>query len=660
MCAPLRLLVAVFVLELPASAAGASEHTLHSPDGKIAVTCRLDPSPPSLLYRVSLEGRPVVRESLLGLGLLEGSFPGTDLSLASMKERLIDESYMLACGKRRQVHYQANEMTLSLTDRAPAARKLDLVFRASNDGVAFRYVVTGWQEISQVAVTGERTSFAFPEGASGWLLDLGSFATHYETNYTKALLRDISAKALIGLPLLVKIDERTWVAVTEADLEGFGGLHLAPDEKSPGALVAKLAPLPGAAAPGGENVIARRPLPFTSPWRLLMIACTPGALIESDLVTSLAPPLAIEDTSWIKPGKATWPWWSGEHTEGTGIQGGMNTATLLHYLDFAAENGFEYLLIDAGWYGGHKDRSADITKTIPEVDLPRILALAKEKEVGVWLWLHWSCVADQMEKAFPLYEKWGIAGVKIDYMNRDDWEMVDFYYRVTRKAAVHHLMVDFHGAFKPDGIRRAYPNLITREGVLGLEWVKWSDRFHPEHAVTLPFTRMLAGPMDVTPGAFRCVPMEAFNPQDPPVAIGTRCHQLAMFVVFESPLQVLADYPASYRRGTGLDFLRAVPASWDETRVLGGAPGEWILLARRAGSEWYVGGMTGWEPRTLSIDLRFLDAGRYAATLYTDPAGEGADLSDAAMGQRVVTEQDVLEVALAPGGGCAIRLVPER
>jgi alpha-glucosidase len=310
------------------------------------------------------------------------------------------------------------------------------------------------------------------------------------------------------------------------------------------------------------------------------------------------------------------------------------------------------MLVDAGWYGRPNDPEADVTKPVQELDMHGLIRFAWEKNIRIIIWLYWRDVEKKIEEAFPLYEKWGIAGVKIDFMDRDDQEMVNFYHRVVKKAAEHHLLVDFHGAYKPDGFRRTYPNLITREGVLGNEYNKWSSLVTPEHTVTIPFTRMLAGPMDFTPGGFRHATKITFRPQNTaPFVMGTRCHQLAMLVVYDSPLQVLCDSPYNYRGQPGLEFLRIVPTTWDETKVLNGEVGEYITIARKHGSDWFIGSMTNWEPRVLKIPLGFLGDGKYFAHVFED-APDASDYPDRVCERRLkVTSEDTLVVRMTSGGG---------
>jgi alpha-glucosidase len=452
------------------------------------------------------------------------------------------------------------------------------------------------------------------------------------------------------------------LAVAEADLEDYAGMYLQGLAGVPNALVSRLSPFGGAE----EGPAVRGRAPHESPWRVLMLGDAPGRLVESTLLLNLNPPSAVGDPSWIKPGKAAWDWWSGQVAEGV-ANPGMNDATMKHYIDFASEMGLEYMLVDAGWYtkkpswGENADTQADITKSIPEIDLPGLVRYARERRVGIILWLHWIPARDQMDRAFPFYERLGVRGVKVDFMDRDDQEMVGFYHRILRKAAEHHLLVDLHGAYKPTGLVRTYPNYMTQEGVLGAEYNKWSERVTATHNVTLPFTRMLVGPMDYTPGGFRNVTRAAFKPQDKlPLVMTTRAHQLAMYVVYDSPLQMVADHPGAYRGQPGADFLRVVPTSWDETRVIDGGIGEFILVARRRGREWFVGGMTNEAARTLRLPLGFLGAGEYELTEYADGADAGADPKQVAVSARRVRAGEILSVRLAPSGGYAARLAPRQ
>ncbi len=407
-----------------------------------------------------------------------------------------------------------------------------------------------------------------------------------------------------------------------------------------------------------------RGTPATSPWRVLMVADDPGRLVESNLVVNLNPPSEVADTSWIVPGKAAWDWWSGEVVTNVPFRGGMNTDTMKYDIDFAARSGFPYMLIDAGWAGraaapAGGGGASDLLTSNPNVDIPALVAYAKSKHVRLWLWANWSDVNRQIDQAFPRFEQWGIAGVKIDYMDRADQWMANWYRTVAQKAAAHHLLVDFHGAFKPDGLRRTYPNVLTREGVMGAEYNRWSARETPAHNVALAFTRLLAGPMDYTPGGFDNVTPDVFEPRGvAPEVMGTRAHQTALFVVFESPFEMVADHPAAYDGQKELDFIKAVPTTWDETRVIAGRPAEFVAVARRSGRDWYVGSITNWDPRDLDLPLGFLGPGTYTAEIYADGPNAAANPKDSVRKTQRVTADTVLKLRLAPGGGAAIRLTP--
>jgi alpha-glucosidase len=406
-----------------------------------------------------------------------------------------------------------------------------------------------------------------------------------------------------------------------------------------------------------------------------MIGEKPGDLIESNIIENLNEPCVLKNTSWIKPGKCAWDWWwSGKYAPDVNFTLGSNTETMKYFIDFASELGWEYQLVDWYWYCPpfkvmlkEANPDSDITKSNPDIDIPELVRYAAAKNVRLILWLHWKHADGQMDEAFALYEKWGIAGVKIDFMVRDDQEMVNFYHRAVKKAAEHHLLVDFHGAYKPDGFSRTYPNLITREGVLGNEWNKWSARCTPDHCLTLPFTRMLAGPMDFTPGGFLNVRKDDFKfgkmgaDAGPVYVMGTRCFQLAMMVVYDSPLQVLCDSPYNYQQSSaGLDFLKIVPTTWGQTKVLNAQVGDFITIARRKGDEWFIGSMADETPRSLEVPLDFLSEGKYEAVIWTD--ADDADTNPWHLTKQniIVTAEDKITAKMAPAGGHVIHLRPAK
>jgi len=348
-----------------------------------------------------------------------------------------------------------------------------------------------------------------------------------------------------------------------------------------------------------------------------------------------------------------WDWWNANNIYGVDFRAGVNTLTYKYYIDFAARYGIEYIILDEGWYP-----LGNLLVNAPDMDVDELFRYGKEKGVGIVLWVTWKTLEDQLEPALERFTKWGAAGIKVDFMQRDDQWMVNYYEKVAREAAKRHMLVDFHGAYKPTGLIRTYPNVITSEGVKGLENSKWSKDVTPEHDVTLPFIRMLAGPMDYTPGAMLNAQDKDFAASfNRPMSQGTRCHQLAMYVVYESPLQMLADNPSNYlREPECMEFLAGVPAVWDQTKALDAKVGDYVLVARRHGKDWYVGAMTDWTARTLTADLSFLGAGSYEAQIYQDGVNADRYAGDYKKTTRTVTAKDKIEVKLAPGGGWAARL----
>ena len=626
--------------------------TISSPDGNISVNFYLKNGAP--YYSVNYKGKVILEDSKLGIDFSNGLSLGKDVQILEVKKDSFDTTYSPVYGIKKEVRDNYNRVTISLKEKRTPEVLFDVVFRVYNDGVGFRYVFPEQKSLGEFAIVSENSQFHFIDNHNAYALQLKSFTTNYESEFNKITLDEIKEESIIGLPLLIEIKDGPYVAITEANLTDYAGMYLGGVKDNLNTLISRLSPLPGE-----KDIKVKASTPHQTPWRVIMIAPEPGKLIESNIILNFNEPCAIDDPSWIKPGKAAWDWWSGSVAKGVRFKSGMNTKTMLHYIDFAGDYNLEYMLIDAGWYGNHRNPKADITTPIKEINMKKILARAKKRGVGVLLWMNWQCVRDQMDKAFPLYEKWGVKGVKVDYMNRDDQEMVNFYHKVVKKAAEHHLIVDFHGAYKPTGIRRTYPNLITREGVMGLEYSKWSKRCNPEHELTIPFTRMVAGPMDFTPGAFRNATKEQFKAvRIEPMAMGTRCHQLAMYVVYESPLQMLVDYPSAYRNQKGIEFIKVVPTTWDNTKVLNGKVGDYITIARKKGDEWYVGSMTDWTPRKLTIPLDFLGEGDYVAEIYQDATDADKVPTNVTVKKVIVKSTDKFVINMAPGGGFAMRLSP--
>jgi alpha-glucosidase len=649
------LLAAFFVSGQPSSAA--TPLSLASPDGRLAVTVSLsDGGQPG--YSVAFRGREMIARSSLGLGFERYRQLSSGMAVLDSIRRSGEDRYSLI-GKASSVRDKYNELTIRYAETAGEKRRLDIVFRAYDDGIAFRYRVPPQPALRQLRLTGEASEFAFPADYGCQALNIGRFGTSHEAEFDPIKASQFRAQHLFDLPVVCETAPGgPAIAFAEADLRDYAGLYLIGRESGSLGLQARLSPRlddPAIAVSAwvGEEA-------FQTPWRLMLIGDRLGDLVESTLVTSLSP-APDGDFSWVKPGKYAWDWWNGPALAGV-PQAGMNDATLKGFIDFAAENGLEYMMIDEGWYpnagaGGTLLPGANNLLWVPSMDLPGLVRYAADRKVGLWLWIHWKLLDANMEKALPLYAKWGIKGVKVDFMDRDDQEMVGFYHRLLKTAAANKLMVNLHGAYPPRGLVRTYPNFLTQEGALGAEYNKWSRRVTARHNVDIALTRMLLGPMDYTPGGFLNRTPQTFEPRNlKPMVQTTRGHGLAMYVVYESPFQGVSDTPDNYRGQPGLDFIKAVPPSWDETRVVSAAFGEQVVIARRKGRDWFVGAMGSEAPRSVSVPLSFLGRGSWSATIWQD----GAAPDQLARETKRVSAGDTIELRLAGSGGAAIRLAPGR
>ena len=655
-----RLLILCLMLSLCTATQGLAQESVTSPTGSVEIVTSIDEG--RFVFSVYFLGEEVLERGTLSLEFADKPLLGIDLEIADTSRARIQENWQRYWGKRTHVLNHYDRLMLTLRESGGLRRSIEVEFRAYDDGAAFRYILPqAWGEFE---LAREIIELTFAEEPTVWAANYGGFHASQEGLFRRGPLHDLDPDSVYGLPMLMEVGSAVWAAVTEADLTDWAGMWLA-GSNTERTLATRLAP-----QSDDPEVAVRSKAPRSSPWRVLMLGVNAGDLIETDIIHNLNDPPAT-DFSWVKPGIASWNWWSGPYLPNTTFEVGMNTPTMKAFVDLAAEMGWKYVLVDEGWYGPafapgavattwEKHPTSDITTAIPNLDLQELIRYADEKGVRVVLWLHWGHVDDQMEEAFPLYENWGIAGVKIDFMDRDDQQMVNFYHRVARSAARHKLMVDFHGAYKPTGVSRTYPNLVTREGVLGNEYNKWSALVTPEHAVTIPFTRGLLGEMDYTPGGFRNRSISDFRPQHvAPFVIGTRVHELAMFVVYESVFQVAADSPHSYRTSpAGTDFLKIVPTTWDDTGVLNGMPGDYITVARRSGDEWFVASMTDETARTLEIPLDFLGEGTYEAEIWMD-ADDASEFPERLLKDtRTVTAGEVLQARMVEGGGHIIHLRP--
>lgn len=634
---------------------------LFSPDRQLALRFATVPDKDSgpggkLVYSLSFHGKPVLDSSALGLELESQPPLGSDVNIVGVDTGQGTDNYTLSDTKVSHVQDAYNSIAVHIVENGGLHRRMTVEARAWNDGIAFRYVLPQQDAIQELRLHQEDTEFRLHTDAIDWALELPNYRSSYESEYirlaTSAFSNQggVSSSFLIGMPLLMHEPGTAWLALMEADLEGNTSMYVTnPSGNWAGHwFVTRLSPRWDDPALAVESS-----LPWHSAWRVLMVADDPGRFVESNLLYDLNPPNRLTDTSWIHPGKASWNWWV-NNVDPQG-QPAFTTDNMKYYVDFAAQSGFRYMMLDAGWSARN-----DITKLNGKVDVPALAEYAASKGVKLWIWLYADAVRRQMAEAFPVYEKWGVAGLKIDFVNRDDQQGIQFYYDVARLAAAHHLMVDFHGTRTPWGIHRTYPNVMSYEGVLGLENNKVGRRDSPVDRTVFPFTRLLAGPMDYTPGGFRNATEDNFVARNTaPMVMGTRAQQLALYVIFLTPFPMVSDSPQTYVGQPAFQFIRDVPVTWDETRVLNGEPGEFITLARRHKDEWDLGSITNWTPRMLRVPLTFLTARRrYTAEIYEDAPDAATEPTHVTILRKSVNSSDVLALPLASGGGCAIRFVP--
>ena len=659
---PLLLLLTCAVL-LPGTAyAAAPRHfELASPDGHLRLGVDAGPQ---ITYTLDRDGVSVMAPSGLSVQLADGTAYDGSVRFEKALRRSVDDSFATPVYKRATVRDHFNELTLRY-------KTFDLVFRAYDAGVAWRFVS---RAKAGFTVRDEQAEFRFAEDVEATVpyvrhdsqADpyLNSFETYYQIHPLSAWKDDIAL-----LPTSFAMRNGWRVNITESNLLDYPGMYL--KHLGGTALGGAYPPYPKEVVQGGHNrlqgivrskedFIAKQPAGAALPWRIVAVATSDVRLLDSDLAYVLGRPAAGTDWSWVKPGKVAWDWWNDWNLYGVDFRAGINTQTYKYYIDFAAAHGIEYVILDEGWA---VNLQADLFQVVPEIDLPEIVDYAGAKGVGIILWAGYWAMNRDIEGICKHYSEMGVKGFKVDFMNRDDQQMVQFFTRVAETAARYHLLVDFHGAFKPAGLQRPYPNVINHEGVNGLEQMKWAAAGTDQvtYDVQIPFIRMFAGPLDYTQGAMRNATRGNYRPvNSEPMSQGTRCRQLAEYVIFEAPLTMLCDSPSNYlAEPECLQWMAEVPTVWDETVALAGRVGDYAAIARRKGDTWYVGAMTDWEARELEIDLRaFLPAGRYEVEVFRDGPNADRAARDYVRQTQTVTvaaERHILPVRMAPGGGWTAR-----
>lgn len=640
----ITLLALCFILSIGMEA---KNYTVKSPDGRLTVTINIDQF---TTWAIQKDQQDILLASPIAMQINKNVWLGRQAQVKRTKSKKVRETILpVVARKQKQLNDHYNELVIDFKSN------YQLIVRAYDEGAAYRWKTALKGDIT---VETEEVSFLFKDDYQLWFPEEQSMYTHQERLYEFTRLSAITPDRFGSTGMLVALPEGRKVYISESDLMDYPGMFLKGSEKGFG-LEGKFAGVPLETKQVSDrdvkvtkyaDYLAQTKGSRAFPWRLVIISDEDKDLVESELVYKLASPLAIESAEWIKPGKVAWDWWNDLNITGVDFEAGVNTPTYKYYIDFASQHGLDYIILDEGWY--HLD---DVLKIKQEVDLQELLRYGREKNVDLILWVTWKALEDKLDVALTQFEEWGVKGIKVDFMQRDDQWMVNYYERVAKKAAEHHLLVDFHGAYKPAGLRRAFPNVITYEGVYGLEQNKWGKEETPEHNVTLPFIRMVAGPMDFTPGAMINANKESFRPVwSKPMSQGTRCHQLAMYVIYESPLQMLADSPSNYNKEPEcMKFLSVVPTTWDESHVLQAQVSDYIAMARQKENVWYLGAMTDWSERDLEIDFSFLGEGQYELTIWEDGINAHRDATDFKTRIVEVNAASKLVFHLAPGGGLA-------
>ena len=650
----------------------AQDYRLASPDGKLSISIYTEDD---LQWSIQHDGTTVLLPSSIALQGRDEQSPqkaitfGKDVKVSKASRQSVESSFATPFYKKAEVKDVYNELTLKCRGG------YSVQFRAYDDGAAYRFLSDVRKPFQ---VTAETADFNFDQDYKAFIPYVNDnrngerYCFSFEAYYDEVKLSQMAPDSLAITPLMVDLGDGKKAVIMEGGVENYPGMFLLQNPETKQGVQAAFAPIPTETFIGGHNrlnlipseradYIARIDGQRTLPWRAVLVTTRDTQLADNDMAQRLAPPCRIEDTSWIRPGKVAWDWWNTCNLTGVDFKAGMNTPTYKAYIDFAAQHKLEYIIIDDGW-SGRESLTEDLN---PDINLEELVAYGNQKGVGIILWSSWRNAIKDLEGNFAHYAKLGIKGFKVDFFDRNDQIVLQSVEEMAACAARHHLLLDLHG-LKPFGIQRAYPNVVNFEGVKGLENAKWEPIVNgvplhdfPRYDVTAPYLRQLAGPMDYTPGTMVNATRATFRAiNDHPMSQGTRVHQMAMYTIFEAPLQMLADSPSKYAKEPECtDFIAQVPTTFDETVALDGQVGEYIILARRKGNTWFIGAMTDWTPRDLTIDLSFLPAGSHEAVIFSDGVNADREATDWKQEARKVSSTDKLKVHLAPGGGWTARIV---
>jgi alpha-glucosidase len=652
----LKFLLLLGATPLFALAQSPKTYHIKSPNGKIDLSLSAGAA---ISWSVKHQATDVITPSAISLTLGNGEVLGKNAVVKSAKTTSADQYFNTPIYKKDKVHDNYNQLTLTFKG------DYGIILRVYNDGVAYRFTT---QKKGEIVIASEEANFNFKDDNKAYLPFVNDYRnkdkynTSFEAHYDELKFSAIKKDTLAFLPVLVDVGSPIKAVITDVDIEDYPGMYLTATPGTNG-LHGVFAHLPLKELAGGYNGmnyviegradnIAKTKGTRSFPWRAVVISTEDKELANNDMVQKLAEPARLADQTWIKPGKVAWDWWNDWNITGVDFKAGINVATYKYYIDFAAANKLEYVIIDEGW-----SEDKDMDKISPEINVKEVVDYAKTKNVGIILWASWYAVMQHTDASFDMYAKMGVKGFKIDFIDRDDQLAIKSLYQIAQKAADHHLLVDYHGMYKPAGLNRTFPNILNFEGVKGLENMKWGTDNQPGYDVSIPYIRMLAGPMDYTPGGMRNATKTAFRAINAnPMTQGTRTHQLAMFTIFEAPLQMLADNPTAYKKEQeSTDFIAAVPTTFNETIALDGKVGDFVSIARRKGTTWYAAAMTNWGARQITVDLSFLGAGTYKAIIFEDGVNADRNAIDYVRKEVTVSAKDKLTVKMASGGGWTAR-----
>lgn len=649
------------------------QFTLKSPDNKIEVNISIGKT---IEYSVFHQGDMMLDRSVASMTLGDGFNYGVDAKLEKSSTRTINQTIDAFIYKKNKIEDHYNELFLKFKG------DYSVIFRAYNDGIAYRFVSTSKKPF---VVVNEQADFNFPGDPQAFIPYVRDnqskraksgyqnttfemqFYNSFENIYEHSLLSEWTKGRLAFSPLVIEGTNGKKICLAEADLMNYPGMYLY-NKTGGNTLSGVFAPYPDEIKQGGHNMLqseVQSVEPYIAkfegatefPWRALIISSEDYELTNNDMVYKLASP-AHGDYSWVKPGKVAWDWWNSWNLYGVDFKTGVNNETYKYYIDFASKSGIEYVILDEGWA---VNLQADLMQVVPEINLKELIDYAGKKNVGLILWAGYWALNRDMEGICKHYSEMGIRGFKVDFMDRDDQLMVDFHRKGAQIAAKYKMLMDYHGTYKPTGLQRTYPNVINFEGVFGLEQMKWdADTDQVTYDVTMPFIRQVAGPVDYTQGAMRNATKSNYRSvYSEAMSQGTRCRQLAQYIIFESPLNMLCDNPSNYMREKECtEYIASVPTIWDNTISLNGEIGKYISIARKKGDVWYVGSMTNWDARSLELDLSFLGEGRFKGEVFKDGVNAGKAARDYRKEVIDIPVSRKLPVSMAPGGGYVIKIYP--